>query len=208
MNLLEKEHITPDTLGMLLFLKMNTSPTEYVSETIKTYLFDFKVPDTDLSFSQIFEEKGWVEYTKTGKKALHYRIRLSKKGEEIIKQLNQKPEHPLASECWDILKETYEKYQIDKSKIINKTKTTFYISEFLYEKENQNKAYTPKMFKAVVYDYLNSFGFDKKHFAKKTLNLIYDPSNTYASKWNLEDSPLWDWSDKNKESIKLVYGKL
>ena len=66
MEILEKLEITPDTLGLLMFIKLNTSPTEYVSKIIKEYVFDFKLMDTEYSFADVFEKKGWIKYIKTG----------------------------------------------------------------------------------------------------------------------------------------------
>jgi hypothetical protein len=208
MELLEKEQITPDTLGLLMFIKLNTSPTDYVQKIIKEYVFDFKMPDSPYSLAEIFEKKGWITYIKTGKKDPLHRIRLSDKGEDILKALTQKPLNQLSDECWSILEEAYKMYDMDSKKIINKTKTTYFISEFLYEKESLGKNYTGKMFKAIVYDYLNSIRYDEKHFVKKTLNLLFDPQNKWASKWNKEDCPLWSWSEQNSERIKEVYRKL
>lgn len=206
-NLLEKNNIHPSLLGCLMFIKLNSSPSEYISEMIKTRVFDFKT-ENDKTIAEILEEEGFVKYTKTGKKDPWFRIRLSDKGDEIIKSLSQKPEHELASECWEELSNAYKLFDIDKAKIVNKTKTTFYISEFLYEKERQGKAYTTKMFKAVVYSYLGDFDYEKKIYVKQTLKLLFDPSNTYSAKWNIEDCPLWDWSEKHKENIKETYKKL
>ena len=208
MELLEKEQITPDTLGLLMFIKLNTAPTAYVQQIIKEYVFDFKVPDSTHSFAEIFEKKGWIKYIKTGKKDPLHRIRLSDKGEDILKSLTQRPLNELSEECWNILVEAYKLYEMDDNKVINKSKTTYYISEFLYAKESIGKTYTAKMFKAVVYDYLNSIRYDEKHFVKKTLNLMFETQNKWATKWTVDDCPLWGWSDRNSERIKEVYRKL
>lgn len=207
MDLLEKENINPTILGCLMFIKLNTSPTEFVSEIIKAKMFEFPLEGYAYP-AKLLEDRGFIKYITTGKKDPWYRIRLSDKGEQILKSLTQKPEHELAEECWNILKDSYTMYRIPKEKIVNQTKTTFYISEFLYEKEIQGKAYTAKMFKAVVCDYLNSLAHGKEHLAKRTLKLLYDPSNQYASKWNTEDSPLWNWSDQHKDTIINVYRNL
>lgn len=207
MQLLEKESINPTVLGCLWFLKLNTSPTEYISHVIKEKLFDFEDSNGQTP-AQLLEERGYVKYLNSGKKAPYYRIRLSDKGEAVLKSLAQKPEHELAQECWEILKTGYELYGIPREKIVNQTKTTFYISEFLYEKELQGKGYTVKMFKAVVYDYLNSLMYGKEHLAKRTLKLLYDPSNQYSSKFNTEDCFLWSWSNTHKENIINTYKNL
>lgn len=207
MQILEKETINPTVLGCLMFIKLNTSPIEYITQVIKEKLFDFE-DNKGQTPAQLLEERGYIKYLKSGKNTPWHRIRLSDKGEMILKSLTQKPEHELANECWEILKTGYELYGIPKEKIVNQTKTTFYISEFLYEKELQGKGYTTKMFKAVVYDYLNSLMYGKEHLAKRTLKLLYDPSNQYASKFNTEDSYLWNWSDTHKEDIINTYKSL
>jgi len=145
MTKLEQFKITPDTLGLLMYVDLNTNPTEYISQQIKKYLFEIIViSENQLNMADILEKQGLVKYIKTGKKDPWYRIRLDKKGEDILKSLSQKPEHSLAQNCWNILSESYKQDDVDKSKIINQTKTTFYISEFLYAKDNIGKPYTEK----------------------------------------------------------------
>ena len=202
MKLLEKLEITPDTLGLLMFIKLNTSPTEYVSKIIKEYVFDFKLMDTEYSFADVFEKKGWIKYVKTGKKDPHHRIRLSKDGEEILKSLNQKPIHELAQFALDYTKEEYSRIGAN-SLIKGGDKLLHYVSEWLYFKEN----YTDRMVKAVISAYVNQFEYDNKYMNNMG-TLFFKPTNAYATKWKCEDSPICNFIEKNKDAIKQVYNKL
>ena len=203
MEKLEKLKITPDTLGLLMFLKLNSSPTPYVSNIIKEYVFDFKIPDsTDKCFADVFEHLGWTKYIKTGKKDLWYRIRLSKEGEEILKSLNNKPTHELAQFTLDYTKSEYLRVDA-KSLVKTGDKLLHYISEWLHFKEN----YTERMIKAVISTYINQFDYDKTYMNNMG-TLFFKPSNVYTTKWNCEDSPICNFIEKNKDNIKQVYNRL
>lgn len=202
MKLLEKLEITPDTLGLLFFISLNTSPTEYISKIIKEYVFDFKFPNTDYCFADLFEEKGWIKYVKTGKKDPHHRIRLSKDGEEILKSLNKKPIHELAQFVMDYTKEEYSRIGAN-SLMRGGDKLLHYISEWLYFKEN----YTDRMIKAVISSYVNSFENDQKYMNNMG-TLFFKPGNAYQTKWKCEDSPICNFIERNKDIIKRVYQKL
>lgn len=207
-DILSKHQITPQDLGLLWYIRLNTAPTEYVTNIIQTYIFDSLYESTEYTVAEVFEKREWIKYIKTGKKDPVYRIRLSDKGEEIIKSLSQKPPHELAEECWTILEEGYLKYEMDKKKIVNKAKTTHFISEFLYEKENMQIPYDLKKFKALVYTYLSTIDYGEKHFVKKTLNLLFESTNSYASRWTKDECFLWGFSENYKPEIQSVYRKL
>lgn len=207
-DLLKSKSITPLDIGLLQFCKLNTAPTEYVTNIIQTYIFDSLYESTEYTVAEVFEKREWIKYIKTGKKDPVYRIRLSDKGEEIIKSLSQKPPHELAEECWTILETEYKNFEIEKTKIVNKSKTTHFISEWLYCKEEEGKPYTTKMFRALVIAYLSSFEYEKKKFVHKTLNLLFKSENVYASKFNKDSSPLYQFSILSAESVKNTYRKL
>lgn len=202
MQILEKEKITPDTLGMLMFVKMNSSPTDYVKEIVKEYLFEFIIPDHDINYAQLFEKKGWIKYIKTGRKDPWYRIRLSDAGEKILKDLNNKPKHELAEFMLDYIKTEYKRIGAD-GLVRGGDKLLHRISEFLYSKS----AYTEKMIQAVVRSYVNQFEYDRTYMNNME-TLIFKPSNAYATKWTAEESPLCKFIDKNQEKIKYEYSKL
>ena len=203
MQILEKLEITPETLGLLLFIKLNTSSTDYVRDIIKEYLFEFTIPDTEFNFAQIFEQKGWIKYVKTGRKDPWHRIRLSDKGEQILKDLNNKPKHELADFMLEYIKSEYKRIGADNNYIKGGDKLLNYISEFLYHKA----VYTEKMIKAVITSYVEQYQYDKKYLSKMD-NLIFKPSNAYATKWTKEDSPLCIFIDANQDKIRYNFTRL
>jgi len=205
---LKNNSITPSDLGLLSFLKLNIAPTEYITNILQTYVFDSLYENTEYTVADMFEKRGWIKYIKTGKKDLVYRIRLSDKGEEIIKSLSQKPLHGIAENCWGILEEEYKRFEIDKSKIHNKSKTTFYISEFLYSKEEEGKMYNEKMFRALIVAYLGTFEYEKKMYVPKTLNLLFKSENVYATKFTKDASPLYQFSNLSSDLVRKTYNKI
>lgn len=202
MTLLEKEEITPDTLGLLMFVKLNSSPTAYVQDMIKQYLFDFQIPDTDYNLAEVFEAKGLIKYVKTGRKDPWYRIRLSEKGDKILKDLNKKPQHELAEMMLEFIQSEYRRIGAEAlvrggDKLLNR------ISEFLYFKE----AYTEKMIKAVIRAYVSQFEYEKTYMNNME-TLIFKPANVYTTKWTAEESPLCKFIDKSQDKIKYEYSRL
>ena len=203
--MIEKEGINPSTLGLLIFISLNTNKG-YIRDIIKSYMYEFTT-NSGKKPADILEEAGYIEYIKTGKE-LWDKVRLSEKGKQIIKSINEKPQHELSEECWKILEDLYKKYDVDKSKIVNKSKTIYYISEFLYTKEEEGKKYDVKMWKAVIDSYLSSFEYERKIYIPKTINLLFKSDNVYATKFNKDSSPLYQYSISSLESIRKSYSKL
>ena len=201
MTLLEKHDINPSTLGLLMFIKLNTSPTEYVAEIIRTRVFEFET-DSGKHPAEILEEAGLIKYVKTGKKDPWYRIRLSDLGEKILKDLNNKPQHELAEFMLDYMKQEYARIGAN-GKIKGGEKLLTKISEFLYYKEN----YTDRMIKAVITSFVNSFQYDQTYMNAMD-TLIFKPKNAYATKWTEEESPICRYIEKNQDDIKFYYKKL
>ena len=171
----------------------NTNKSKYLHEIIEPYVEGLK-------------ELDFVEFTKTGKTEAQ-KIRLNEKGKTFLKSLEHAPISNTASNVWEILEAWYKKYELDE-KIINKTKTIFYINEFLNEKESEGKPYDEKMMEAVIKTYLGSFEDNELKYTKKTLNLFYDNKNAFAKKWNKEDCPIYDFISRNGKEIVNVYGKI
>lgn len=201
MNVLEKFQISPSVLGLLMYLKLNTG-SEYVRAIIKQYLYDF---DTESGRKpiEILDEAGYIKMLKTGVKSRPWEsVRLSQKGETILKELNQKPMHPLAEFTLNYTKKEYERIGA-KDKTKGGGKLLHYISEFLYEKE----AYTEQMIKAIITTYVNSFEYDQTYMNGMG-TLFFKPVNAYTSKWTPEDCPIWTFIEKNQDTIKYNYKKL
>lgn len=205
MTLLEKENINPTVLGCLMFVKLNSSPTEFVTEVIKEKLFKFELPEKEEGFAypaKLLEERGLIKYIKTGRKDPWYRIRLSEKGEQILKDLNKKPQHHLATMMMDYIKQQYARIGAD-SHIRGGDKLLYRMSEFLYFKE----AYTEQMIKAVINAYISQYEYDKTYLNNME-TLIFKPANAYATKWTAEESPLCKFIDRNQEKIRYEYNRI
>ena len=127
---LELYDITPEGLRILVMVNSNTNKSKHLHEIIEPYVEGLK-------------ELDFVEFTKTGKTEAQ-KIRLNEKGKTFLKSLEHAPISNTASNVWEILEAWYKKYELDE-KIINKTKTIFYINEFLNEKESEGKPYDEKM---------------------------------------------------------------
>lgn len=199
MHILEKEGITPILLGYLMFLKLNSTSIEYIRDNIEAYLFEEKDGKKAID---ILDELGYIKYIKTGKNDPVVRVRLSEKGETILKELNQKPVHPLSEFTLNYTKKEYERVGA-KDKTKGGGKLLNYISEFLYEKEK----YTEQMIKAIITTYVNSFEYDQTYMNSMG-TLFFKSANAYATKWVKEDCPIWTFIEKNQDTIKYNYKKL
>ena len=198
--LIESRSITPDTLGLLFFVKINSQGSEYVRNILREYLIEFKVPDTDYFLYEVYEAQNLIHFIKTGRKALEYRVRLTDLGEDILKSLSQKPLHELSEEAVNFLWSEYERVG-QKEKLKNRTKTQFWISEFLYHKESYNLG----MIKAVIKTYVDSFEYEKRKFMLTTQNLFFKVPNAFATRWSVENCPIIEFIDKNQNEIRKNY---
>lgn len=202
MNILEKESINPTILGALMFIKLNSSPTEFVTEVIRDKLFKFELPDNEEGFAypaKLLEERGLIKYIKSGKKDPWYRVRLSDKGEKILKEMNQKPLHESAQMMMDYITQEYKRVGAENL-VRGGDKLLSRISDFLYYKE----VYTERMIRAVVKAYVNQFEYDRTYMNNME-TLIFKPTNVYATKWIPDDSPLCKFIDKSQDKIKYEY---
>lgn len=202
MNIIEKEGLNPSTLGLLMYLKLNTG-SEYVRGIIKQYLYDFET-ESGRKPLEILDEAGYIKMLKTGPKTRPWEsVRLSEKGEKILKEMNQKPLHDLAEYTLDYVRKEYERIGAGKEYINGGGKLLNYISEFLYAKEK----YDERMIRAVVTAYTDQYEYDKK-FLNKMQNLFFKSKNAFATKWNPEDCPLWQFIQNNQDSIKNTYRRI
>ncbi|MDR1019060.1 MAG: hypothetical protein LBM02_10220 [Lachnospiraceae bacterium] len=202
--LIENFEITPGIMGLLVFIQMNksTNPNEYILNMIRKYGFELK-SDNGKSTVDVFEEKGWITYIKSGKKEPWYRIRLTKDGEAIIKSIWDRPVHPLAKFTLDY---TYSEYiRIGADDLAQKSgeKLLLYISDWLYYKENYNE----RMIKAVITSYVDK-NADNKKYMNKMKTLFFKPVNLFEKNWKSEDSPICLYIDNNKNNIKETYRRI
>lgn len=203
MNILEKEGINPSTLGLLVFINLNSTKNIYIRNIIRQYLYEYQT-DNNKYPHEILDEVGYIKYIKgTKKDELWDKVRLSDKGERILKELHQKPLHELSEFTLEYVRKEYQRIGADKGYIQGGDKLLFYISEFLEAKET----YTERMIKAVVSSYCNSFQYDLKYLNKMS-TLFHKPTNVYATKWTPETCPIWRYIEENQDNIKHTYRQL
>lgn len=198
---LEKLDLNPAELGILILINSNTTKAKTIHEQLDSWLFEEKD-----GLLEKFEDRGLVEYVKTGK-TQSQKIRISQKGKDYLKALTTSEISPLAERAWEILEELYIAVDL-KNKVVNKSKTTFYIQEFLNDREASGKNYDEAMIKAVIKAYVLSFEDDKRMYMKNTLNLFFDNGNAFAKKWKAEECPILDFINNNGKEITKVYQTL
>lgn len=202
MYILEKHQITPSALGLLLFVKYQQS-AEYNKHIVVSHMYDFTTSSGE-RIADVLEGMGLIHYIKGKKSQPEWeKVRLTELGERILKEMVQKPQHPLTEYMYNTIKNQYERIGAEKKYIVGGKKILHYISEFLYHKDT----YTEKMIDAVIYTYAEEFSYDRKYLNKMD-TLIYKPGNVYATKWVPEDCPLEKFIDSNIDKIKHNYKKL
>ena len=203
MNILEREKISPVALGLLQYIRLNSQKDEYIRGIVKSYLFDFET-DSGKNPKDILEEAGYIKYIQGPKSRPWENIRLSDLGEKILKEMNQKPLHFLSEYMLEYTRKEYERIGADKIYIQGGGKILNYISEFLYSRPSE---YTEKMIRAVITAYIESFDHDYKYLNKMS-TLFFKPTNVYNTKFNVDESPLHNFINMNKDKIKHYYTKV
>lgn len=199
MNILEKFKISPVALGLLQYIRLNSQKDEYIRGIVKFYLFDFET-DSGKNPKDILEEAGYIKYIQGPKSRPWENIRLSDLGEKILKEMNQKPLHPLSEYMLEYTRKEYGRIGADKSYLKSGGKILHYISEFLEAKQT----YTERMIRAVIYAYVSQHEFDQKYLSKME-NLWFKSKNAFATKWNPDDCPLWQFIEREQNLIKHTY---
>ena len=203
MNILEREKVSPVALGLLQYIRLNSQKDEYIRGIVKSYLFDFET-DSGKNPKDILEEAGYIKYIHGPKSRPWENIRLSDLGEKILKEMNQKPLHFLSEYMLEYTRKEYERIGADKIYIQGGGKILNYISEFLYSRPSE---YTEKMIRAVITAYIESFDHDYKYLNKMS-TLFFKPTNVYNTKFNVDESPLHNFINMNKDKIKHYYTKV
>ena len=199
MNILEKEKVSPVALGLLQYIRLNSQKDEYIRSIVKSYLFDFET-DSGKNPKDILEEAGYIKYIQGPKSRPWENIRLSDLGEKILKEMNQKPLHPLSEYMLEYTRKEYERIGADKSYLKSGGKILHYISEFLEAKQT----YTERMIRAVIHSYVSQYEYDRKYLSKME-NLWFKSKNAFATKWSQDDSPLWQYIEREQNLIKHTY---
>lgn len=197
MSILEKNEITPDTLGLLWFLKANETGEPYVRKMVKEYLYDFKIKDTEYCFAEVFEKKDWLKYIKgKPKDELWDKARCTKKGTEIVYGIFKKPLHELTNYLLDYIIEKYKELDLDPKYLMRNEKVENYASEFLYYKEK----YTESMIRTVIDYYVLTYEDKPKYFSALP-NLFYKVPYGEKSSWKPEICPLALFINNHSEQI-------
>ena len=203
MNILEREGISPTVLGLLQFIRLNTG-SEYIHNIVRQYVFEFET-DSGRKPLEILEEAGYVKFLKTGPKSRPWEsVRLSELGEKILKEMNQKSQHELSEYMLDYTTQQYQRIGADKIYIQGGGKVLNYISEFLYSRPSE---YTERMIRAVILAYIHSFEENYKYLNKMS-TLFFKPTNVYNTKFNVDECPLHNFINLNKDKVKYYYSKV
>ena len=101
----------------------------------------------------------------------------------------------------NLCKQEYQRIGADKAYISGGGKLLHYISEFLYSRPSE---YNERMVQAVLRAYTDSFQHDQKYLNKMS-TLFFKPTNAYATKFTVEDSPICKFIDQNTDNIKYYY---
>ena len=205
MHVLEKEGINPSKLGLLLYIKLNSQKNEFIQNIIKEYCYDFETESGE-SVIDILVKSDLIKFTKTVIKSRPWEsVRLSDKGEKILKSLSEKPINDLAQYTMDYVKSEYQRIGADKKYISGGDKLLFYISEFL---DSRTVQYDERMIKAVITSYCDSFPNGDLKYLNKMSNLFYKPVNAYSTKFSVEDSPICKYIESSQDNIRYYYKKL
>ena len=203
MNILEREGISPTVLGLLQFIRLNTG-SEYIHGIIRQYIYEFET-ESGRKPLEILDEAGYIKMLKTGAKSRPWEnIRLSELGEKILKEMNQKSQHELSEYMLDYTTQQYQRIGADKSYLKSGGKILHYISEFLNSRPSE---YTERMIRAVIMAYVESFDYDYKYLNKMS-TLFFKPANVYNTKFNVDESPLHNFINMNKDKVKHYYTKV
>lgn len=201
MTVLEKHAIHPTILGLLLFVNMNDGKDEYITEMLRTRMFEYKIEDK--SIYEIMLEQDLIKLIKTGKKAEWCRVRLSDKGKNIVKEsVWNKPPHELAEEALQFLEEEYIRVGAT-DKVVKTDRVLKHISEFLHFKPG----YTIRMWKAVIRAYCNQYEYDKTYMNAMD-TLLFKSTNLWQKNWNSSDCPLIKFIDRSQHKIKEEYNRI
>ena len=141
-------------------------------------------------------EKGYLTQIK-GKKGFSrtQKLRISKKGSAVLDNIETPEILPEDIVLFDWISNVY----INMGKTVgNKKKTKMYIAEFRVQSgiEKNELAHLMQQF---LQDDENMAYNNKLEYA------LFRPANTYQTKFNLDESRLWQYYQKNKESIDLHY---
>lgn len=199
--IIEKYKLGSKYLGCLALVLANSNykNNEYITDIIKSEMFD------NNNIARYLEDLGLIEYIKTGRKDPWFRIRLSKKGKEIIKSLygDNKTQHENAESLANELSEIYNNYDLGY-KVVDMNKTIKNISYWLMYKENeQGISYNNIKFKALIEAYIESKDYDSRKFLNETHTLFFKPDSRFTKNWSVDNCPIEGFLAVKANKIKV-----
>lgn len=214
-SLLSKQQITPDTIGVLLFVRANKKKenNEYVNNIVKEYLYDYTVTSeagNEYKLVDVYIKKGWVTYIKTATKKEPWKgIRLTDLGQSILDNAwNMSPQHEDTMRTYEYLKELYISHGFE-DKVVSAGPTILgRISDFLIYKDYPNF----KMVQAVCDALMDKFDSIEKKFVYNMMTLFFKVDNNANQRdkmsWGPDLCPLCTFINGNTEQIKEKYKNL
>ena len=179
LKLFEKSNLSAEQLIQLIAIKQKEQP--YIKE----------------EFLGRFEELGLITYIKAKNKSQKSSelVRLSDKGKKLLEDLAEALVEEQDEKVFDWLKDYYLK--VDKE-IGNGAKTKRHIRDFRIKSgiEKNNLI-------ILVLDFLR----ENEERSKKLEYIWYYPKTAFATKFDLEESWLWNHYQKNKERLDSKFEK-
>lgn len=184
-KILKQYNLNLQQVSLLQILHQNR--TEDMSELLESYNGDLDV----------LNEKGFLNEVKARnkKESVYKRLRLSKKGSELLEDLGTPEVLEEDKKVFEWLKNYYLK--ADKE-IGNGAKTQRHIRDFRTKSGIQkNNLIT------LVLEFLK----ENEEKSKKLEYIWYYPKTAFATRFDLEESWLWNFYQKNKERLDAKFEK-
>jgi hypothetical protein len=184
-KILKQHNLNLQQVSLLQILHQNK--TEDMSELLESYNGDLDV----------LNEKGLLSEVKAKSKqeSVYKRLRLSKKGSELLEDLSTPEVLEEDKKVFEWLKNYYLK--ADKE-IGNGAKTLRHIRDFRTKSGIQkNNLIT------LVLEFLK----ENEERSKKLEYIWYYPKTAFATRFDLEESWLWNFYQKNKERLDAKFEK-
>lgn len=209
-----RNNMTPMDVLVLQLIHQNESRDEDMTDYIATYI-------TDEFKDRIFEE-GLARNLKNKKLNEIERIRLTKKGRNLLNKLQERGKFLKEDEVIaDWMVKVYEKRP--NTVRTNKTELTRRIQWFR-EETNIRKNYLASLIQNFLNDTFQEDPHSRKNFedqlkefkennpravlSLKAENVLWSPPNRYARYYQLEDSPLYNYYKDNIEYIENIWKNL
>lgn len=190
-NLAEKNRLSPIDIINLQLIKQNKF--ENLSKIIEDIFYD------DGYSLDEYEKEGFVSYIKgTTKQSIYEKIRLTKKGEELLEMI-ETPD--VEEDDVKILNWLIKVYNSEDKVIGNKKRTASGIASF-----RANTGIEKNKLAFLLRTFIN----DEKNFeySQKLENLFFNSKNIYQRRFVLDDCKLYEYYLRNKEYFDKEFENL